>query len=190
MNRSFGTSSFPRACQYAVFRKSAGGVLRRHRDRPDLLARVLTPLQPPRCAPTPRACAARNPCTGTRPGTEPPHPPATAPASCVTGDVRPPLPQRQHRHQIGITRHLIGQLPDTARPRPPLRVEPEPPVLQPVQQPLPQRPLLPLLPRLARPPPLILRPLQQPNRTDATRSDQAAAAQVPGNPPASAPGFR
>ena len=47
MNRSFGTSSLPRACQYEFFRKSADVYFGGTGIGPDLLARVLAALQRP-----------------------------------------------------------------------------------------------------------------------------------------------
>ena len=63
MNRSFGTSSFPRACQYEAFLKSAelyfGGTV-----IGPLFPGILKPLQR-QVSPTPPAPAAPNPYTGT-----------------------------------------------------------------------------------------------------------------------------
>ena len=115
------------------------GVLRRHRDRPNVLPRILPPLKRPRLLPRlplaqpglliPVRRQERHRLIGQQPHQRLRH-----------RHIRPPLPQRQHRHHVRIPRHLISQLRNAARQRPPLRIKPEPPILQPIQQPIPQRP--------------------------------------------------
>src|SRR4051812_46745442 len=56
---------------------------------------------------------------------------------------------------------MPGQLTDRQGTRSPLCSEPQRPILQLIEQPIPQRPLQFGLPRLGSPPPLVLRPLQK-----------------------------
>ena len=62
-------------------------------------------------APTPRACAARTPCSGTPPGTAPP-----PSASSLLKTRRRPArragpPTARARDQLGVARHLVGERP-------------------------------------------------------------------------------
>ena len=113
------------------------GIGRRRRDP---WARGCTsPASSRRCsshvAPTPPACAGRSPCSGTPPGTARLRCTATSPGSRRPGR-RPALPQREHRHQLDVARHLVGQHRDALRRRSPVRVEPELSRLEPVEQPV------------------------------------------------------
>ena len=129
MNRSFGTSSFPRARQYDGLRKSAdvylGGtwMSRPFHPRPRDAA---SPMSLPRHL----SCAAQNPCTGRQPETAPPRPQAFAresrsPQRLAAPPTMPaPTPCQGHvSPRPRVARH-------SSEPRTAGRIEPEPPVLQ------------------------------------------------------------
>src|SRR5262249_27730882 len=79
-------------------------------------------------------------------------------------NIRPSLPQRQHRHQVSVAADVIGKLANATRQWAALRIKPEPPILQAIQQPVSQSPLLALFPGLRGPATLVLRSLKQADR--------------------------
>ncbi len=75
--------------------------------------------------------------------------------------VRAALPERQHRHGVGIASHLVGEHSYALRSWPTLLVEPELAILEPVEQPGAECTFLLRVPWLCCPSPLVLRSLQQ-----------------------------
>ena len=154
-------------------------VLRRHRDRPVATAilgptgystGVLTALQVPGRLPRSALTQAGVLVAVRREDTAPP--PASEQLSRLVDDRNvatgpPTAPARGRAQRRGRPRRparrrflAVGR---------PCLVEPEPPILQPVQQPTAQRPLLLLLPRLDSPPPLVLGLLEQADKRYGSR---------------------
>ena len=171
MNRSFGHVQLPAGLPVRGLREVLVRVLRRHRDR-DLLPRVLPTLQRPHALPL-RPLA--QPGVGVAQRRQVRHRLVRDQLADERGQVRVLLPGQHpgRLHQVRVVADGGRELRRRQHPRT-ARVGPQGRLLQPVEDPLGDRPGLHHLPRLRRPPPLELRTLQQPDRR--IRRDRVEAA--------------